>query len=79
MECEQDIEECSTEEVDNPQCSSIDENAISVYDISRAVQLKKTRCLTDAEKLYYFNFIPASNFKFSAKQGLTNVVFNIPG
>jgi len=51
VECEQDIEECSTVVVDNPQCSFIDENAISVYDISRAVQLKKTRCLTDAEKL----------------------------
>jgi len=27
MEYEQDIEECSTAEVDNPQFSSIDENA----------------------------------------------------
>ena len=79
MECEHDIEECSTAEVDNPQCSSIDENAISVYDISRAVQLKKT---SDAEKLNYFNnyFTPAYNFKFLANNmGLANVVFNIPG
>jgi len=42
----------------------------SVNDISRAVQLKKNRCLTGAEKLNHFNnhFIPASNFKFPAKQ-----------
>jgi len=44
--------------------------SVLLYDISRAVQLKKTRCLTDAEKLNYFNdhFIPASSFKFPAKQ-----------
>jgi len=54
-------------EVGNPQCSSIDENVISVFDINRAVQAMKTRCLTDAKKLNYFNN-PASNFKFPAKQ-----------
>ena len=66
-ECEQDMEEY-TAEVNNPQCS-IDESTISAYDISRAVQLKKTRCLTDIEKLNYFNnhSIPASNFKFPTK------------
>ena len=69
MECEQDIEEYRAE-VNNPQYS-IDESTISAYDINRAVQLKKkTRCLTDIEKLNYFNnhSIPASNFKFSTKQ-----------
>ena len=44
-DCEQDTDTVG---------ASIDESTISTYDISRAVQLKKTRSLTDIEKLKLF-------------------------
>ena len=50
-------------EVDDSQYASIDQSIVSPYDISRAVQLKKTRCLTDIEKFNFLNnhFTPAVN------------------
>ena len=63
--------ECGRDaEVDDSQHASIDQSIVSPYDISRAVQLKKTRCLTDIEKFNFFNnhFIPAFNHKFPTKQ-----------
>lgn len=45
-------------------------STISSYDISKAVQLKKTRSLTDIEKFNFLNhhFIPPCNLKFPTKQ-----------
>ena len=61
VDCEQDTDTAG---------ASIDESTISTYDISRAVQLKKTRSLTDIEKFNFLNhhFIPPYNFKFPTKQ-----------
>ena len=63
IECGEDAE------VEDPQHACIDESTISTYDISRAVQLKKMRCLTDIEKFNFCNnhFIPAINYKFPTK------------
>ena len=59
-------------EVNDRQHASTDQSttSTSAYDISRAVQLKKSRCLSDAEKFNFFynHFIPAFNYKFPAKQ-----------
>ena len=50
--------------------TQLDESISSTYDISKAVQLKKTRRLTDMEKFDFLNhhFIPPCNFKFPTKQ-----------
>ena len=71
-------------EVNDRQHASTDQSttSTSAYDISRAVQLKKSRCLSDAEKFNFFIIISfqlsTTNFQQNS-MGLANAAFNILG